>query len=200
MRCSVWIVSLSLLLSRFPTQSSTFPIPADMHETWPGAKLTGAEKLLLQKAVDADLRKLRGETQSVEKSMSEKFDSADVALGTLGNGVIVSISDPVLCGTGGCLIYAYLREKGGFRNILAGDHGMGSLGWAFAVVKSKTGIPDLVIASNAGGGLITLTLYRYSGSAFSTHTCEFLSAKNPNSTLSSWWDPSQVFIEPCGQH
>lgn len=93
---------------------------------------------------------------------SENMDSADLDLGSLGKGVLVTLSESVLCGTGGCPIYAYVREENAYRKIL-GDKKRWVLGWAFAVVKSKATIPDLVIVSNLSGGVIVLTLYRYSG-------------------------------------
>jgi hypothetical protein len=79
--------------------AATFPIPADMHETWSGAKLSEAGKQLLQKAVNADLRDLQEESEST-------VDTAEIALGPLGKGVIVRLSRSVFCGTGGCPIYA----------------------------------------------------------------------------------------------
>jgi hypothetical protein len=59
-----------------------------MHETWPGAKLNDADKQLLQKVVNADLRDLDEESQSGTKSAFSTVDTADTALGTLGKGVI----------------------------------------------------------------------------------------------------------------
>ena len=174
-----------LLLALAPQSASTFPIPADMHETWSGAKLSEADKQLLQKAVNADLRDLQ-ESQST-------VDTAEIALGPLGKGVIVLLSRSFLCGTGGCPIYAYVREKTGYRKVLS------SFGWAFAVVDSHGAVPDLVIAGNAGGARITLHLFHYAGKTFSPRACEMLTSKTGD-TPSSWWDPSQVNIESCGQH
>jgi hypothetical protein len=157
-----------------------------MHETWSGAKLSEADKQLLQKAVNADLRALPEESQST-------VDTAEIALGPLGKGVIVLLSRSSLCGTGGCPIYAYVREKTGYRKILS------SFGWAFAVVDSHGAVPDLVLAGNAGGARITLHLFHYDGNTFSTRACEMLTSKTGD-TPSSWWDRFQVNIEPCGQH
>jgi hypothetical protein len=166
--------------------ASTFPIPTDMHETWSGAKLSEADKRLLQRAVNADLRDLQEKSQST-------VDTAQIALGPLGKGVIVQLSRSSLCGTGGCPIYAYVREKTGYRKILS------SFGWAFAVVDSHGAVPDLVLAGNGGGAGITLHLFHYDGKTFSLRACEMLTSKNGD-TPSSWWDPSQVNIESCGYH
>jgi hypothetical protein len=168
-----------------------------MHETWPGAKLTDADKQLLEKAVGPELRDEDEDSRSGEKYSFDSLDTTDIALGTLGKGVMVLMSGSSLCGTGGCPIYVYVSEKRGYRRVL-GNKTRGPGGWAFAVVKSKTTIPDLVIAGNLGGGLMELALYRYSGDAFSKQACEILSAKNPNTPLSSWWDPSAVAVSPCG--
>jgi hypothetical protein len=175
-----------LLLAPAARSAATFAIPADMHETWSGAKLGEAEKQLLQKAVNADLRDLQQESQST-------VDTAEIALGPLGKGVIVLLSRSIFCGTGGCPIYAYVREKTGYRKVLS------SFGWAFAVVDSHGAVPDLVLAGNAGGARITLHLFHYDGKTFSTGACEMLTSKTGD-TPSSWWDPSQVNIEPCRQH
>jgi hypothetical protein len=179
-------ILLPLLL--FPPQTvATFPIPTDMREIWPGAKLSEADKPLLQKTVNADVRDLH------EKSPPVDFDSAEIALGPLGKGVIVLLSSRLYCGTGGCPIFAYVREKTGYRKVLS------SFGWALAVVDSLDATPDLVIARNAGGGLMTLLLFHYSGKTFNMRTCEILTSKTGDFP-SSWWDPSLVNIEPCAQH
>jgi hypothetical protein len=175
-----------LLFALAPQSTATFPIPADMHEAWPGAKLSGADKQLLRKAVTSDLRDLQEESQST-------VDTAEIALGPLGKGVLVLLSGPLFCGTGGCPIYAYVREKTGYRKVLS------SFGWAFAVVDSHGAVPDLVLAGNAGGARITLHLFHYEGKTYSTRACEMLTSKTED-TPNSWWDPSQVNIEPCGQH
>ena len=52
-------------------------------------------------------------------------------------------------------MHAYARKKAGYR--LVADGGMG---WAFGVVDSQADVPDLVFASNGGGGQIGLGLYR----------------------------------------
>jgi len=199
MRIFACATSLSLLLfTPVPQSPAAFPIPEDMHETWLGAKLNDVDKRLLQKAVNADLRDLDEESQSGTKSAFNTVNMADIALGTLGNGVIVLMSGSFFCGTGGCPIYAYVREKDGYRKIL-GDKRIGPGGWAFAVVNSKTRIPDLVIASNGGGGQMGLGLYRYVGDRFVLQACETLTRKAPESDA-GWWEPSAVVVEPrsCG--
>src|SRR5450755_1752650 len=133
MRLFAGSVLLQLLL--FPPKSvATFPIPANMRETWPGAKLSEADKPLLQKAVNASLRDLHEESQS-----PVDFDSAEIALGPLGKAVIVLLSSRLYCGTGGCPIFAYVREKTGYRKVLS------FFGWAFAVVDARVATTDLVI-------------------------------------------------------
>jgi hypothetical protein len=181
--CAILLPLLSFALA--PQSAATFPIPADMRETWSGAKLSEADKQLLQKAVNTDLRDLQEESQST-------VDTAEIALGPLGKGVIVLLSRSPICGTGGCPIYAYVREKTGYRKVLS------SFGWAFAVVDSDGAVPDLVLAGNAGGARITLHLFHYGLKTFSKRACEMLTSKTGD-TPSSWWDPSQVNIEPCGQ-
>ena len=189
MRLFVCAILLSLLrFAPAPQHAATFPIPTDMHETWPGAKLSEADKQLLQRAVNVELRDLQKESHS-----PVDVDTAEIALGPLGKGVIVALSNPLVCGTGGCPVYAYVREKTGYRKVLS------SFGWAFAVVDSHGAAPNLVIAGNAGGGRITLLLFHYDGKSFITEACEMLTAKTGD-TPSSWWDPSLVNIEPCRQH
>jgi hypothetical protein len=173
-----------LLFALAPQSATTFPIPADMHETWPGVKLSEADKRLLQKAVNADLRVLQEESQPTA-------DTAQIALGPLGKSVIIQLSRSSLCGSGGCPIYAYVREKTGYRKVLS------SFGWAFGVVDSHGAVPDLVLAGNAGGARITLHLFHYDGKIFSMRACEMLTSKYGDEP-SSWWDPSQVNIESCG--
>jgi hypothetical protein len=175
-----------------PQPPPAFPIPADMREEWPGANLNEAEKGLLQRAMAADLRNQGDEDPDSGKKYSfSSIDTAEVALGKLGKGVIVKMSGSFLCGTGGCPIYVYVRERGGYRKVLR------TFGWAFAVVGFKTATaPSLVIASNQGGGQMILTLYRYAGDAFTDQACDVLTWKDVNAT-NSWWDTSQVDVQSC---
>jgi len=113
MRLFAGSVLLQLLL--FPPKSvATFPIPADMRETWPGAKLSEADKPLLQKAVNASLRDLHEESQS-----RVDFDSAEITLGPLGKAVIVLLSSRLYCGTGGCPILPTSARKQDTERFLA---------------------------------------------------------------------------------
>jgi len=182
-----------ILCAQVPQSLASFPIPSDMHEIWPGAKLADAERQSLQKAMAADLDAQQDISQRGKKYTFASADTAEVALGSLGHAVLVLMSNSLSCGTGGCPIYVYVRNGAGYRKVLDG-----SFGWAFAVVNSKAPVPDLVIASNAGGGHITLTLYHYSGSTFAHRDCEMLTSKDKDGkTPTSWWDPAQVNIRPC---
>lgn len=172
----------------------TFPVPADMREEWPGANLNEAEKGLLQRSMAAEIRNQGDEDPDSGKKYSfSSIDTADVALGKLGKGVIVKMSGSFFCGTGGCPIYVYVREKGGYRKVLR------TFGWAFAVVGSKATTPTLVVAFNQGGGHMILTLYRYAGDAFTDQACDVLTWKDVNAT-NSWWDTSQVDVQSCSWH
>jgi len=186
-----------LVFASAPRPPATFPIPKDMQETWPGAKLTDAEKLLLREAVESDLRRLHRDLQDDQRLKVETMDSADLDLGSLGKGVVVMLSESVLCGTGGCPIYAYVREKDAYRKVLGPKKGW-TLGWAFAVVKTGATIPELVIASNLSGGVIVLTLYRYSGKTFTSEGCENLTAKQGAPGSRSRFDPAAFVVSPCG--
>jgi hypothetical protein len=174
-----------------PQSPPTFPIPADMREDWPGATLNEADKGLLQRAMAAEIRNQGDEDPDSGKKYSfGSIDTADVALGKLGKGVIVKMSGSFSCGTGGCPIYVYVREKEGYRKVLR------TFGWAFAAVGSKATTPTLVIASNLGGGHMVLTLYRYAGEAFTDQACDVLTWKDVSAT-NSWWDTSQVNVQSC---
>jgi len=164
-----------------------------MQEDWPGAGLNEAETKLLQKAVQADLLEVEADCET--KLSLDRIEMAGVSLGKLGKGVVVRMSGSCLCGaTGNCPMHAYARKKAGYR--LVADGGMG---WAFGVVDSKADVPDLVFASNGGGGQIGLGLYRYVGDRFVVQDCETLTKKD-SGAVASWWDPSAVVVEPwsCG--
>ena len=139
----------------------------------------------------ADVGDQGDDPQSGKKYSFSQVDSAEISLGTLGNGVIVIMSGSAFCGTGGCPIYVYVREKARYRKVLND-----SLGWAFAVVDSRTAVPNLAIASNAGGGQIVLMVYGYAEKSFQRESCETLTSKDGR-TPDSWWDAEQVNIQPC---
>jgi hypothetical protein len=198
MRTFACLVFVSLsAFSQSSRPLKLFPIPADMHEIWPGAALTIPEKKLLQKALEPVLQS--NERYCEKKSAFESIDSASISLGKLGTGVIILVPESCVCGDANCPIYLYARAKDGYRIVL-GDtrHDRGAGGWAFGVVESTADVPDLVLASNAGGPQVVLTLYRYDGSRFVQQGCETLTRKQENTT--SWWNPSEVDVQPCADN
>lgn len=185
-----------LLFDRTPQSPATFPIPKDMQEIWPGASLADADKLLLREAVESDLRRLNRDLLDDQRLKFESIDSADVDLGSLGKGVLITLSESVLWH--GRL--SHLRLHPWKKCLPQSSWPRKRMGprWAFAVVKSKDTIPDLVIASNLSGGVIVLTLYRYSGKTFTSEGCETLTAKEGAPSGRSRFNPAAVVISPCG--
>jgi hypothetical protein len=172
-----------LLIAQLSQPAQTFPIPENMRETWPGAKLSETENRALQKTVKAE--------QYVRETKQESeftLNTADIALGALGKAVIASPTSPILCGTGGCPIYIYVRDRSGFRKVLE------YFGWAFGVANSNGKIPDIVIAANLGGGQLSLRLFRYDSTTFRSRACEVLTS-HAEVSPSSWWKVSDV--TPC---
>jgi len=181
------LIPLCLMAQRSRSPKS-FPIPEDMQEDWPGAGLNEAETKLLQKAVQVDLLKLEADCET--KLSLDRIEMAGVSLGKLGKGVVVRMSGSCVCGaTGNCPMHAYARKKAGYRLVAHGG-----MGWAFGVVDSQADVPDLVFASNGGGGQIGLGLYRYFGGRYVVQACETLIKKD--GADASWWDPSAVVVSP----
>lgn len=174
-----------------------------MQELWLGSELSDADAKLLKKAMESDLGVI-GKYSAKRSSFDREglsVDVAPVALGSLGKGMIVRADSESTCGaTGSCAIYLYVREKEGYRKILGGERPREwpPYGWAFAVVNTKSKIPDLVLASKAGGMTIALVLYRYSGDRFVGQACELLSKKGDGDQ--SWWDASGVNVRPCSEN
>lgn len=180
---------VAYLLFQRPPTAKLFPIPENMEYEFPGVKLSPAEAKLLEKAFSADFAK----HDFCDKKLAlTELAIANVSLGKLGNGIIGKVNDSCICGTGGCPMFVYVREKRGYRTVSEG------FGWAFGVVSSETDVPDLVFASSAGGGLMTLTLQQYDGQVYVDHACDMLTAKEgfPQSQ-DDWWDPDKVSVSPC---
>ena len=185
------------LFAQNSTSSDFFPIPKGLDKVWPNAVLSDKEESLLRKAVEPDLRALERENDCTQETST--FDSVDktrLPLGKLGNGIFVATNSSCVCAKAGCPVYLYLPEKYRYRGVLSGD-GEVAVGWAFALVDSRSGIPDLVLASNPGHGVVVLTKYRYLGGKFVSHACEKLVAKNWPDSPNSWWIASEVNIQPC---
>jgi hypothetical protein len=187
----VLLIPLCLMAQNAHSPKS-FPIPEDMQEDWPGPGLNEAETKLLQKAVQADLLEVEADCET--KLSLDRIEMAGVSLGKLGKGVVARMSGSCVCGaTGNCPLRAYARKKDAYR--VVADGGMG---WAFGIVDSQAEVPDLVFASNGGGGQIGLGLYRYVGDRYVVQACETL--KKKDRADASWWDRSAVEVEPwlCG--
>jgi len=182
------------LMAQDPQSPKSFPIPEGMQEDWPGAGLGEVETKLLQKAVQADLLEVEADCET--KLSVDRVEMAGVSLGKLGKGVVVRMAGSCVCGaTGNCPLHAYAPKKDGYRVVVDGG-----MGWAFGLVETKAGVPDLVFASNGGGGQASLGLYRYVGDRYLLRACETLIKKDRADA--SWRDPSSVEVEPrpCGQH
>src|SRR5208282_4495232 len=100
---------------------------------------------LLEKAVEKDLAGLSREN---DDSCSPKLDDVvptAVDLGKLGIGIITNVHASCACTLRWvCPIYVYAREKDSYRLIL-NSHSDDR----FALVESKTGIPDIVLTEQA---------------------------------------------------
>ena len=181
-------LTLGLLFQVTPAPK-LFPIPESMEHEFPGVQLSETNGRRLQMTFGADWKE---DFFDAKKLVSERIEMASLSLGKLGSGVILKVNDEILCGTGGCPLYAYIREKDGYRAVAK------SFGWAYGVVRTKSDIPDLAFASNGGGGTMTLKLQSYDGQHFVDKACETLIAKEgfPKSP-DDWWDPSKVSLRPC---
>ena len=182
------LLALSFLFQGAPAPK-LFPIPDHMEFAFAGVTLSETNSKLLQTAFGADWQE---DYFDAKKLASEQVAMADISLGRLGNGVILKVNDEVLCGSGGCPLYAYVREKTGYRAVAK------SFGWAYGVVATKSDVPDLAFASNGGGGKMNLLLQGYDGQHFVDKACETLTAKEglPKSP-NDWWDASKVSVAPC---
>src|SRR5258708_32594681 len=129
-----------LFFPQDPHSPVTFPIPADMRETWPGAKLSDAEKQLLQRAVAPELYDEDEDSRSGKKYSFDSLDTADIALGSLGKGVIVLMSGSSLCGNGGWPFFCYVPREQGDPKIFW-EKKMGARGSALSRGKSQTPNP-----------------------------------------------------------
>lgn len=182
------LIIFACFLSQKPPAAKLFPIPENMDYEFPGVKLTTTDAKLLRRAFEADFRK----ADWGERQPPEKLAMTSISLGKLGYGLILKVNDNVVCGTGGCPLYVYVRKKGAWRSVAQ------SFGWAFGIVPSESDVPDLAFASSAGGGLMTLSLQHYNGHVFMDYACEMLTAKKgfPR-TQDDWWDLDKVSVSPC---
>jgi len=185
--------TLSLSLFAQSSGQYRFPIPAGFDKVWPSAKFSESEGKLLRAAVETDLRD--SERYGEEKCTFDDVDKTTLPLGKLGNGIFVATNESCGCRRN-CSVYLYVHEKDGYREILRNGK-IPPVSWAFALVNSNRGVPDIVLASGDGGREVGLTRYRYTGGRFVRHGCERLVAKNWPDFPKSWWDPSQVIIQPC---
>jgi len=195
----VLVCSLLLSIGLFAQKreaSRLFPIPKGLDKSWPNAVLSDNEKKLLKEAVEPDLRDL----DCAEKPTFDSLEKTSIALGRLGKGVMVATNSQCTCGgPGNCPTYLYVREKNRYRGVLRNGKWI-PYSWAFDVVDSKTGIPDIVLATNSSDRQIYLTKYRYVGDKFISQACETITAKSTVSGPKSWWDLNEVRVQPCETH
>jgi hypothetical protein len=191
MRLLIFFVFVSsLIFAQTREAPKTFPVPP--HSDWQGWTNLGNWKAntdfaimdseLIGKAVEKDLASDFHEDRG---SCTPKLDDVvptAVDLGRLGVGIIASAHNSCGCSrTGNCAIYAYAREKDSYRSILRGE------GWSFALVKSETGIPDIVLTSHFSAREQELMLFHYDLGKYSVRGCETETAT----------EDSDVEVDPC---
>lgn len=188
LRSYSWAVALAVFFQGAPAPK-LFPIPGHMEFAFPGVNLSETNGKLLQTAFGADWKE---DYLDAKKLASERIAMAGIALGKLGSGIVLKVNDEVLCGTGGCPLYVYVREKVGYRVVAK------SFGWAYGVVATKSEVPDLAFASNGSGGRMTVTLQSYDGQHFVDKACEMLvSGDSMPPTPDDWFNPAFVQVRPC---
>jgi hypothetical protein len=184
--CSLLIIIF--LFTQHAAAPKLFPIPENMRYEFRGARLADMDAKLLKRSFMADLE----DDCEDEKPWPDLVAMADISLGKLGRGVVLKVNSLCLCGTGGCPIYVYVREKDGYRTVAK------SFGWAFGVVPSNSEVPDLAFASSVGSGQMSLILLGYNGRVYTKKACETLVAKEgfPR-TSEDWFNPATVQVRPC---
>ena len=183
--------------------SANFPIPREMKtdKDFVGSRISARDQELLRRAIVEDLGPRQGEGTLT----LQELRSTSISLGSLGQGVLVKAKDgsQTLCGaTGNCPIWLYIRVPTGYRQVLGQVpdrksvpyQDVGASGWAYGLLDTD-GIPDLIMATNIGGGQQALTRYRYSRGRFLEAGCETLTPKDPGGR--DWFNAAYVDIAAC---
>ena len=68
----------------------------------------------------------------------EWIRASQIALGSLGNGVVVDFGHSPACGNGGCPMWLLLRRSSGYVVAIRGA------GWGYSIVNSDGSVPDIV--------------------------------------------------------
>ncbi len=195
MRTLLLVASLFSVFLQQAQPPGVFPVPKGLQSGWPGAGLSPAQMKALERAMAPDFEEW--ETECETRPQISDFDMAPINMRKLGQGLLVRATGACICGaTGNCPIVGYLREANSFRKILGGEKRSAPFGWGFGLLRGDAEIPEIVLASNLGGGTQVLTLYRYSGRKFESATCETLTQKEDGDGM---WEPYNVIVKPCEQ-
>ena|SRR5271166_2501448 len=190
------MLTFLFLLLMLPAQSAEgpeqqFPIPNNMRDIRPSTSLDKNDEVALKRILEAEAKRLTAALPG--ECDNPQFSWAPVELGALGKGVVVATMPPCNCGRANCAISLYVGQAAGYREIPFGPAHREPIGWAFGLLESPSGVPDVVIASAAGGFMVRLALYRYVEGRFVLRNSECLKQRNPESP-GSWWSPADVLV------
>lgn len=185
-----------LLLLMFPalraeSPEQLFPIPSNMRDTWPSTGLDKNDETALKRALGAKAKSLSAALPG--DCDKPQFDWAPTELGKLGQGVVAATISPCNCGRANCAISLFVRKGAGYYEVPFDSRHREPSGWAFGLLESPSGVPDVVIASAAGGLMVGLELYRYVDDRFVLRSSECLKQRNPESPR-GWWNQADVIV------
>ena len=186
MRRSLFLLAVTLqLYGQMPAKNAgppTFPLPAEsewLERGDPGVQngLSPVLKTAIQKEFQC--------------TQCETVGAKQVDLGHLGPAAIAFIYDDNNCGpTGNCDFYLFYKAETGIRSIQIDN------GWTYAIVKSKTDVPDLVFMANTSRSSVWVKIYSFVHGAFVLSGCDSVEL---NDSIESAYilNPKQVTIGLC---
>ena len=186
MRRSLFLLAVTLqLCGQQPTKPAslpTFPLPPEsewLERGDPGVQngLSPVLKTAIQKEFQC--------------TQCETVGAKQVDLGHLGPAAIAFIYDDNNCGpTGNCDFYLFYKAETGIRSIQIDN------GWTYAIVKSKTDVPDLVFMANTSRSSGWVQRYSFVHGAFVLSGCDSVEL---NDSIESAYilNPKQVTIGLC---
>lgn len=168
-----------------------FPIPGNMQERWNSSGLAKADTQSLRHMLENEAKRLKAALP--DECDNPQFEWTPVNLGKLGDAVIVKTDSPCNCGRANCAISLYVRSGAGYRVLSLAPAVHEPSGWAFGFLPSATGVPDIVIASAAGGLMVSLARYRYTDGKYMFGSSECIKQKDTENP-GSWWNQANVVV------
>ena len=152
------LIAISSSHRQAPPTAAQFPIPAHMAAV--GEAATPHEYAQLIDAIDEEIKKPTFLDEGTDLGPLNGITAKSIALGSLGDGMVVNFPRAPIRGNGGGPMWIFVRTAVGYRNVIRTG------GWGYTLIPSASAVPDIAFFWHMSAGETSISEFRYTDAAF----------------------------------